>query len=92
MADQDKPIVVDGVKVNFTQADLEDEHYWDIVQDVESNPGKMIKGLRYLMGEEAYYKLRDPLKDKSRGKTSLVSVANWCEKACEKRGVDSKKL
>ena len=91
MADSDKPIIVDGIKVSFCSEDFEDEHYWDLVQDIDQNPGKLIKAMRYIMGDEDYDALKDKLKNKKTGKTSINDIANWFAKASEKVGADIKK-
>ena len=81
MANSDKPIIVDGIKVNVTAEDFDD---LDVFEAFEA--GSFVTGFKMLFGEDKYRECKEKLKDSETGRTSVTALSNWFEKVAERVG------
>nr|DAV56324.1 MAG TPA: hypothetical protein [Caudoviricetes sp.] len=77
----DKPIIVDGVKVEVTVDDFDD---LDVVEQLES--GNIVTGIKMIFGEAKYKEVKEALKDPDTGKTKLSRLNEWFAEVAEQVG------
>lgn len=80
----DKPLIVDGVKVDFTADDLDDI---DLLEAFEE--GRISEAMKGLMGEDGFTRLKEALRGED-GRCRATAVTEWFEKASAKLGANAK--
>lgn len=73
----DKPIIVDGIKVNITADDLDDIEILELLAEVEENGAKIVVLLKKLFGEEKYKEIKEALRDQETGRTKTSRIMDW---------------
>lgn len=81
----DKPIIVDGIKVNITADDIDDV---DLAEMLEQ--GLITSAMRYVFGDEEFARIKDKLRDKETGKLKLSRLSEWFGKVSNILGTDVK--
>ena len=77
----DKPIIVDGIKVNVCEEDFDNIEVLEFIED-----GKFVSAIKLIFGEEKYQEIKDKLRDPETGKTKTTAVNEWFEKVSKKVG------
>lgn len=77
----DKPIIVDGIKVNVTEEDFDDMELLELLE-----AGKFASGIKMVFGDEKYQEIKEKLRDPETGKTKATAVNEWFEKVSAKVG------
>lgn len=77
----DKPIIVDGIKINVTADDFDDIETLELLED-----GKFVSAIKRIFGEKKYQEIKEKLRDPETGKVKSTAVNEWFEKVAEKVG------
>lgn len=77
----DKPIIVDGIKINVTADDFDDIEILELMEE-----GKFATGVKRIFGEKKYEEIKEKLRDPETGKVKSTAVSEWFEKVAEKVG------
>lgn len=80
----DKPIIVDGIKVNITVEDIDDMDVAELMEE-----GKIASALRLIFGQEEYEAIKAHFKEKN-GKAKISDVYEWFDKVSKRLGADAK--
>ena len=80
----DKPIIVDGIKVNITLEAIDDIEVAEMMED-----GRIATAMRQVFGEAEYAKIKDKFREKY-GKAKLSDMSEWFGKVAERLGADAK--
>lgn len=75
----DKPIIIDGIKVNVTEDVLDDI---EILELMEAN--KLVAAMKLIFGEKKYAEIKEKLRDPETGKTRATALGEWFQKFSEK--------
>lgn len=81
----DKPIIVDGIKVNITIEDIDDMEVAELMEE-----GLVVKALRKVFGQKDYEAIKEHFKEKNGGKAKLSDVSEWFQKVSNRLGADAK--
>jgi len=83
----DKPLVVQGVRIDITEDDLLDIDHVELLGEIEQGNITKIKPLMVaLFGEKKYAEIKEKLKNSETGKTSVVDIGEWLTKVYEAVG------
>lgn len=77
----DKPIIVDGIKVNVTKEDFDDIELLELLEE-----GNFASGVKHVFGEAKFKEIKEKLRDPETGKVKVTAVNDWFEKVSEKVG------
>lgn len=77
----DKPIIVDGIKIDLTADDFDDIEILEMMEN-----GKFSTGIKSLFGEKKYGEIKEKLRDPETGKVKASAVSEWFEKVAEAVG------
>lgn len=77
----DKPIIVDGIKIDATEEDFDNIEVLELMED-----GKTFAAIKLIFGEDKYKEIKEKLRDPETGKTKASAVVKWFEKVGEKVG------
>ena len=77
----DKPIIVDGIKVDVTEEDFDNVEVLELVEE-----NKTIASIKLIFGEEKYKEIKEKLRDPETGKTKTTVLMAWFEKVGNKVG------
>lgn len=77
----DKPIIVDGIKLNVTADDFDDLETLELMEE-----GKFATGAKRVFGEKKYQEIKEKLRDPETGKVKASAFSEWFEKVAEKVG------
>lgn len=77
----DKPIIVDGIKLNVTADDFDDIEILELMEE-----GKFATGMKRIFGEKKYEEIKEKLRNPETGKVKASDLSEWFEKVAEKVG------
>lgn len=80
----DKPIIVDGIKVNITIDDIDDIEFAELMEE-----GNIASAMKLAFGVNEFNKIKETFKEKS-GKARISDISDWFMKVAERLGADSK--
>lgn len=80
----DKPILVDGIKIDITLDDIDDIEVAEMLEE-----GKIAAVLRHVFGQEKYEAIKDHFKKKN-GKARISDLNEWFNKVAERLGAEAK--
>lgn len=80
----DKPIIVDGIKVNITIDDIDDIEVAEMMEE-----GRVASAMKQVFGEAEFDKIKDKFREKH-GKARLTDISEWFGKVAERLGTDAK--
>lgn len=80
----DTPIIVDGIKVDFTIDDMDDIEVAEMLEE-----GRIVAAFKRIMGEGGFAKLKETFIEK-KGKAKTSDMAEWLNKAANKLGAEVK--
>lgn len=80
----DKPIIVDGIKVNITIDDIDDIEFAELMEE-----GNIASAMKLAFGEDDFKKIKETFKEKY-GKARISDISDWFRKVAERLGADSK--
>lgn len=80
----DKPIIVDGIKVEFTIDDMDDIEVAEMLEE-----GRIVAAFKRIMGEVGFAKLKETFIEK-KGKAKTSDMAEWLNKTANKLGAEVK--
>lgn len=81
MANNDKPLIVDGIKVNVTADDFDDIILLELIEE-QKYPSMFV----HLFGKEGYEEIKEKLRDKETGKVRSSRLMEWFQQVSEKVG------
>lgn len=80
----DTPIIVDGIKVEFTIDDMDDIEVAEMLEE-----GRIVAAFKRIMGEDGFAELKERFKEVN-GKAKTSDMAEWLNKAASKLGAEVK--
>lgn len=80
----DKPVIVDGIKVNITLDDIDDIEFAETME-----AGSIASALKMAFGEKEFKNIKETFKEKH-GKARISDISEWFSKVAERLGADSK--
>ena len=80
----DKPIIVDGIKVNITIDDIDDIEFAELMEE-----GNIASAMKFAFGVNEFNKIKESFKEKN-GKARISDISDWFMKVAERLGADSK--
>lgn len=80
----DTPIIVDGIKVEFTIDDMDDIEVAEMLEE-----GRIVAAFKRIMGEGGFAELKERFKEVN-GKAKTSDMAEWLNKAANKLGAEVK--
>lgn len=81
----DKPLIVDGIKVNITIDDIDDIEIAEAMEE-----GRFATAMKMTFGDEEYKRIKEAFKENNGGRAKLSEIAEWFQKVSEKLGADTK--
>lgn len=75
----DKPIVVDGIKVDISRDDIDDI---ELLEQMEE--GNVPAAFRTLFGEKKYTEIKEKLRNEETGKTKVSDLMEWFQHVTER--------
>lgn len=80
----DKPVIVDGIKVNITVDDIDDIEVAEMLEE-----GRITTAMKRVFGDDEYAAIKDKFREKH-GKAKLSDISEWFNKVAERLGADAK--
>lgn len=80
----DKPVVVDGIKVNCTLDDIDDIEVAEMMEE-----GMVVSAMKRVFGDAEFSKIKETFKEKH-GKARVSDMSTWFGKVANRLGADAK--
>lgn len=80
----DTPIIVDGIKVDFTIDDMDDIEVAEMLEE-----GRIVAAFKRIMGDDGFAELKERFKEIN-GKAKTSDMAEWLNKTANKLGAEVK--